>query len=33
MEQLEDPFISMGIASTRKEIEEIIKSVDEDDSG
>ena len=33
VEQLEEPFISMGLAFSREEIQELILSVDEDESG
>jgi len=33
VEQLEEPFISMGLAFSREEIAELIDSVDDDKSG
>ena len=32
-EHLEEPFISLGLAFSRDEVEKLIKSVDDDDSG
>jgi centrin-1 len=33
VEQLEEPFISLGLAYSREDVEKLIKSVDDDDSG
>ena len=33
IEQLEEPFISLGLAYSREDVEKLIKSVDDDDSG
>ena len=33
VDELEDPFISLGLAYSREEVNNLIKSVDEDDSG
>jgi hypothetical protein len=33
VDQLEEPFISLGLAYTREEVENLISSVDDDDSG
>jgi centrin-1 len=32
-EQLEEPFISLGLANSRQEVEKLIKTVDDDGSG
>ena len=33
LDQLEEPFISLGLAYTKEEVENLISSVDDDDSG